>query len=211
MSNTLVSVISDAASLIGVPTETAKRFLNRRQEKLQNIILEEIRDGDFSKVHQDDIISIIIRLLNDRKEGVGKNNIRLLARTIVGLNNKERLTASKFYYFNTILAPLSNEQIVFLAETVKAYNNPIAKNYGGPNQGFITSIKIDPRDIFSVREAVKKTKRSYILLSLLKTGFFEPCPPNLTDATLAYKLSPLFIEFMNLIDNWDDIANWIEE
>lgn len=186
-------------------------FINRRAKKLQAIIESELRQGDFSRVHEDDKISIIYRLMNDINEGVGKNNIRLLARTIVGLNNKEQLTASRFHYFNTILAPLSHEQIIFLAEIVKAYNDPIARVYGGLNQGFITSIKIDPRDIFSVRGAVKKTKSSYVLLSLLKTGFFEPCPPNLTDASLAYKLSPLFIEFMNLINNWDDIATWTEE
>lgn len=186
-------------------------FINRRAKELQSIIESELRDGDFSRVHEDDKISIIYRLMNDINEGVGKNNIRLLARTIVGLNNKEQLTASKFHCFNTILAPLSHEQIVFLAEVVKAYDNPIARIYGGANQAFITSINIDPRDIFSVREAVTKTKGSYVLLSLLKTGFFEPCPPNLTDSNLAYKLSPLFIEFMNLINNWEEIANWTEE
>jgi len=204
-------VLSDAASLICIPTETAKHFLNRRQEKLQNIILKEIRDGDFSKIHRDDIISIVIRLFNDINEGVAKNNIRLLARTIVGLNEKEQLTASRFHYFNTIIAPLSYEQIIFLAEVVKAYKDQLASVYGGKNREIIIYAKIDPRDIFSVRQAVKITNSSHVLLSLLKTGFFEPCPPNLTDANLAYKLSPLFIEFMDLINNWEEIANWTEE
>ena len=80
MSSLLVACISDAASLIGVPTEAAKNFLQRRQNELQNIILQEVRDGDFSQVNQDDILSIVYRLLNDINEGVGKNNIRLLAR-----------------------------------------------------------------------------------------------------------------------------------
>ena len=41
MSSLLVACISDAASLIGVPTEAAKNFLQRRQNELQNIILQE--------------------------------------------------------------------------------------------------------------------------------------------------------------------------
>ena len=121
-SNLLVSLISDAASLIGTPTELAKCFLLNRQKELQNIIESEIREGDFSNVHKDDLISIIIRLIDDINEGVGKNNIRLMARVIVGLNDKNELTASKFHDFNTILANLSYEEIMFLCFLGSAVN-----------------------------------------------------------------------------------------
>lgn len=201
MSNAFVAVISDVVSLIGVPTETAKCFLNGRQNKLQNIILQEIRDGDFSKVNKDDIISIVIRLFNDINEGVAKNNIRLLARTIVGLNEKEQLTASKFHYFNTIIASLSYDEIIFLAEVVKFY-----KYEGIPKEIYRPD---NPKEMVAINKAVERTKKPHLLLSLLKTGFFEPFLR--TNAMIPYKISQFFLDFMDLINNWEEIANWSEE
>ncbi len=197
-SNSLVSLISDAVSLIGVPTETAKCFLLNRQKELQNIIESEIREGDFSNVHTDDLISIIIRLMNDVNEGVGKNNIRLIARVIVGLNEKKELTASNFHNFNTILANLSYEEIMFLAEVIKEYKTGLPKEiYNKPD---------NPKEVAVLSKIVSKNKNGHILLSLLKTGFFEPF--FMPTARIQYKISPLFLEFMDLIKNWEDIAEW---
>ncbi len=205
MSSLLVACISDAASLIGVPTEAAKNFLQRRQNELQNIILQEVRDGDFSQVNQDDILSIVYRLLNDINEGVGKNNIRLLARLIVGLNNKEQLSSSRFHKFNTILSSLSYEQILFLAEIVKAYQDPMTSiAISKQHRELFGMIRLSPADVFAVKKAVDRTKGSNILLSLLRTGFFETFNQNV----YPYKLSSLFKEFMDLVENWDDIAKW---
>ena len=182
MSSLLVACISDAASLIGVPTEAAKNFLQRRQNELQNIILQEVRDGDFSQVNQDDILSIVYRLLNDINEGVGKNNIRLLARS-----------------------SLSYEQILFLAEIVKAYQDPMTSiAISKQHRELFGMIRLSPADVFAVKKAVDRTKGSNILLSLLRTGFFETFNQNV----YPYKLSSLFKEFMDLVENWDDIAKW---
>lgn len=208
MSNLLLACMSDAASLIGVPTETARHFLQRRQKELQEIILQEVRDGDFSRVNQDDILSIVYRLLNDINEGVGKNNIRLLARLIVGMNNREQLSSSRFHNFNTIVSGLSYEQIRFLAEIGKAYNNPItAVAIPRQTRDALMYAKIDPRDIFALKKAVNNIGNSSILLSLLGTGFFE----NFNDSIYPYKLSSLFKSFMDFIENWDDIAKWEAE
>jgi len=211
MNNMLVSCIADAASLIGVPTEIAKCFLQKRQTALQNIILQEVRDGDFSNADKDDILSIVYRLLNDINDGVGKNNIRLLARLIVGLNNKQALTASKFHKFNVILADLSYEQILFLAEIVKAYNDPITGVALGKYREWFLHSGIDPRDVFSVKKAVNNTQGSAILLSLLKTGFFMPFNSEIAGLYSPYRLSALFIEFMGLVHNWEDVATWKAE
>ena len=196
-SNLLISLISDAASLIGTPTELAKCFLLNRQKELQNIIESEIREGDFSNVHKDDLISIIIRLIDDINEGVGKDNIRLMARIIVGLNEKNELTASKFHNFNTILANLSYEEIMFLAEVVKEYKN------GLPKEAYLRN-PANPKEVAVLNKIISKNKNGHILLSLLKTGFFEPF--FVKTASIQYKISPLFFEFMNLIKNWEDIA-----
>lgn len=196
-SNLLVSLISDAASLIGTPTELAKCFLLNRQKELQNIIESEIREGDFSNVHKDDLISIIIRLIDDINEGVGKNNIRLMARVIVGLNDKNELTASKFHDFNTILANLSYEEIMFLAEVVKEYKN------GLPKEAYLRN-PANPKEVAVLNKIISKNKNGHILLSLLKTGFFEPF--FVKTASIQYKISPLFLKFMDLIKNWEDIA-----
>lgn len=211
MSNMLVSCISDAASLIGAPTDIAKHFLQKRQHELQNIILQEIREGDFSKINQDDIISIVYRLLNDINEGVGKNNIRLLARLITGLNTKQQLTASRFHKFNTIIANLSHEEIVFLATVIKNYKNAPQEIMHQP--AFLDILICqNPKTVYAVSETIKEHK-THILFSLLKTGFFQyrSAKANHLDPNAPYEVSPLFIEFMELIPNWEDIANWKEE
>ena len=199
--NLLVSLMSDVASVFSVPTEVVKYFFTKREEELKNIISSEIRDGDFSNVDKDEIISIIVRLLNDINEGVGKNNIRLMARIIVGLNDKKELTASKFHNFNTILANLSYEEIMFLADVIKEYKTGLSKEIYN---------KLDnPKEVAVLSKIVNQNKNGHILLSLLKTGFFEPF--FMPTARIKYKISPLFLEFMDLIQNWEDIANWKKE
>ena len=199
--NLVRSLILDAASIKGVPTEVAKSFLLKRQKKLWHIISGEIRNGDFSNVDKDEMLSIFVRLLNDIDEGVGKNNIRLMARVIVGLNDKNELTASKFHNFNTILANLSYEEIVFLADVIKEYKTGLPKEfYNKPD---------NPKEVAVLSKIVSKNKNGHILLSLLKTGFFEPF--FMPTARIQYKISPLFLEFIDLIKNWDDIATWSKE
>lgn len=176
-------------------------FINRRAKELQSIIESELRDGDFSRIHEDEKIAITYRLMNDINEGVAKNNIRLLARTIVGLNKKEQLTASRFHYFNTILAPLSHDEIIFLAEVIKYYK------YGGiPKEAYSLD---NPKEMTALNRALGVTKKPYVLLSLLKTGFIEPFLR--TNAAIPYKISQFLIEFMDLVNNWEEIASWIEE
>ena len=207
----LISCISDAVSLIGIPTDIAKCFLQKRQTELRNIILQEIRDGDFSNVNQDDIISIVYRLLNDINEGVGKNNIRLLARVISGLNTQQQLTASRFHKFNTIIANLSHEEIVFLAEVIKNYKNAPQEIFYQPMYTDVLICK-NPKTVYAVSETVKEQK-THVLFSLLKTGFFQyrSAEANHLDPKAPYEVSPLFIEFMDLISNWEDIATWEKE
>lgn len=200
--NFLISLMADAASIMGCPTEAARHFLHNRQKALQTIIESEIRDGDFSNVHKDDLISIIIRLIDDINEGVGKNNIRLMARIIVGLNDKNELTASRFHDFNTILANLSYEEIMFLAEVIKEYKT------GLPREGYLNR-PANPKEVAVLSKIINKHKNGHILLSLLKTGFFEPFL--VKTASVQYKISPLFLEFMDLIKNWEDIADWQKE
>ena len=200
--NLLVSLMSDAASIMGCPTEAAKHFLHNRQKELQSIIESEIRNGDFSNVHKDDLISIIVRLIDDINEGVGKNNIRLMARVIVGLNDKQELTASRFHDFNTILANLSYEEIIFLADVTKEYKT------GLPKEAYLHN-PANPKEVAVINKIISKNKNGHILLSLLKTGFFEPF--FVKTASIQYKISPLFLEFMDLIKNWEDIATWKKE
>lgn len=199
--NLLVSLISDVASVFQVPTEVAKYFFIKREEELRSIIISEIKDGDFSNVNKDEIISIIVQLINDINEGVGKNNIRLMARIITGLNDKKELTAHKFHNFNTILANLSHEEIMFLAEVIKEYKTGLPKE--------VYNQADNPKGVAILSKIVNNHKNGHILLSLLKTGFFEPF--FMPTARIQYKISPLFLEFMDLIKNWEDIAMWTKE
>ena len=77
MTNTWIAICDDVIGFYGIPTNTIKSFFEKRKELLRNVILSEIRQGDFSRVNEDDMIAICFRLLRDAMEGVAKNNLRL--------------------------------------------------------------------------------------------------------------------------------------
>ena len=170
-------------------------FMKKRADLLKEVILSEMREGDFSHVHKDEVISICYRLTRDAMEGVAKNNLRLMARLICGLNAKNKLTASTFQKYSKILADLSEDEIHFLAELYNALKEQ----------------NCSEKEIMEEM----RSKNGHILFGLIRTGFLIPLQPEKGMVQVASDInlwlpSPKLKELYSLW-NWEDVAQWKED
>ena len=206
MTNTWIAICDDVIGFYGIPTNTIKSFFEKRKELLRNVILSEIRQGDFSRVNEDDMIAICFRLLRDAMEGVAKNNLRLMARLICGLNKKDQLTANNFQKYAKILADLDENEIVLLATTIKHLekNNDSFEIYDRALDNALIELfgeKQGKINILSYHSLLTRLQRTGLVVkngmgsSMYKYGH-------------EFSLTPKFKELVDLFPNWEDIATY---
>lgn len=122
MTGLVAGILSDCLSLKGIPTGAASaaliKLINKRHAMLREIILGEIRQGNFNNVDEDDLASVFFRLIRDAEEGVARNNLRLLARMINGMAEKNDLKAPTFLRYASVLASLTETEIDLLSTMV---------------------------------------------------------------------------------------------
>lgn len=163
-------------------------FWNKYKKKkitmLREVILSEIRQGDFSDVDIDDLVGISYRLQKDAMEGIAKNNLRLLCAMIAGLHNNNKLTAQNFLKFAQVLEGLTEEEIKVIAydlwpilnsqpktsdETSVVVKNGVTEIYECEThklwrenrEKFIQRLKL-PTDINTIRYALLRTGLYFI-------------------------------------------------
>ena len=128
MSNDLTnSIVTDILSLFQIPSDTLQNLLNKHREKKlessRDILFEEIEQGAFDNINDDDKISLIHRYVQAAMNGSARVNLRLLAKSINSLTKGKKLSkpiyANAFNRFAQALETLSDEEIEILA---KLYN-----------------------------------------------------------------------------------------
>ena len=205
-----VSTAKDWGSTLLTP------FLQKRAKILQEVILSEIRQGDFSRVDEDDKIAISYRLMRDALEGVAKNNLCLMARLICGLAKKEQLTVHNFQKYAKILSDLDYEEVEILAEIVKKYENlPPRDNeeYEFAKHRLVDSLLFDKFG-FPPPENPEKYSEIYVRLNRLeRTGFIVKHGGGFATYKDGIYGSPFtitlfFEQFLQFCPNWNDLANW---
>lgn len=117
-------VMVDVLSCCGVPTATANHIYIKSRKKLEQIgrdvILSEVEGGNFKNVGQDELVSVIERYMRCAIEGVAKRNLRLMAKIIRGMGDKNELTAQSFTKYSEALASLTEEEIRHLGHLCKS-------------------------------------------------------------------------------------------
>ena len=107
MSETAFALLNDCLSIYSIPTGTVNAALSKmmtsRYDMLREIILSEIRQGNFENVNQDDLVSVFFRIIRDAQEGVARTNLCLLAKVINGMAEKDELKAPNFLKYANIL------------------------------------------------------------------------------------------------------------
>lgn len=207
MTNTWIAICDDVVGFYGIPTNTIKSFFEKRKELLRSVILSEIRQGDFSRVNEDDMIAICYRLLHDAMEGVAKNNLCLMARLICGLNKNGQLTANNFQKYAKILADLDENEIVFLATSIKYINQ-----YNNEFKMYDKALDNALIEIFGEKKEEKFADKKYeaLLVGLQRTGLIVKNSMGWSGYSYKneFSFTQKFKELVDLFPNWEDIATY---
>lgn len=201
--------IINQISLADVGKSLLKKYQNQKKENLRWVIEKEIRQGNFSRVNEDDMIAICYRLTREALEGTAICNLRLMARLICGLNEKGQLTANNFQKYAKILADLDENEIVLLATTIKhleknsdsfemydrALDNALIELFG-ERQG-----KTNILSYHSLLTGLQRT--SLVIKNGMGSGKYK--------YGHEFSLTPKFKELVDLFPNWEDIANYRTE
>ena len=95
---------------------------NKNISVAREVLLSNIRAGDISAVHEDELFSMLARFSRSVQEGMAKSNLTLLARLITGIGHadKENAKAETFNQYADMLENLTWLEIVFLSRCIKA-------------------------------------------------------------------------------------------
>lgn len=131
--------VAVSGGVSGAVSMGINKMLSKRHKLLQEVVRSEIRQGNFDRVDEDELISIFFRLIRDAEEGVARNNLRLMARVINGMAEKKKLEAPSFLRFANILAVLTDKEIRILSVMI------MYKCYAPPNGGGFSYTNDDER------------------------------------------------------------------
>lgn len=192
--------IQDVLSCLGIPTATAaqiyKDILAKRSEEALEILFSQVRQGDFSGLDQNDVVSVIARFQRDAMEGIAKNNLRLMARMIKGMAEKSELNAPSFSRYANILASLTDKEIRILA-VMTQFRDEVASNSGD-----VVKVKLVKDKRHNALIGVTKQAEGH-LQALMRTGLVNLKLDNiddLDDSTRKYDLTKLMYEILGYVD-----------
>lgn len=198
-----VALISDVMERFGIPVSTAKQLyddiIQKRKEEALEIMLSELRDGQFVDLDENEIVSVVARYQRCAVEGAAKTNLRLLARLIKGMADKRALRADNFMRYADILSGLSHEELVVISIMANL-------NWGlvAGDRGKAKFLKAGIKDPEAVQQALIRT--GLVRMQLRKSD------PRFEGASLAqedvplnqiYTLTPLMTEIEQYIETME--------
>lgn len=206
MTNIVGGILGDCLGIKGVPTGTASsaigKLMGKRHALLREIIRCEIRQGNFERVDEDELISICFRLIRDAEEGVAKNNLRLMVRVINGMAEKEKLKASSFLNYASILANLTEDEIIVLGIMSK-----LGWGTFMGDRGHTECKKFGVDNMQSIQQALLRTGLLTMRIEINESDQRENknlgISGSKTTSEQIYTLTPLFTEIEQYIDNFD--------
>tara|TARA_R110002050_G_scaffold44475_1_gene105937 strand:- start:7611 stop:8237 length:627 start_codon:yes stop_codon:yes gene_type:complete len=123
MNELVKNITQDIFSFLGIPTNTIGCLIEKKKIEGREILLGEIRQGDFTNIKNDELLSILARYERDVIEGVAKNNLKLMGEVINGMIFTQKLRADVFCRYAPILAVLTEEEIKLLGIMAKENHN----------------------------------------------------------------------------------------
>lgn len=192
-----------------------------RQKKVnmaREVLLTNIRQGDVDALQQDEFFSMLARFSRSVHEGQAKANLILLARLISGIGKKDKKSgkASTFFNYSQMLESLTEEEIEFLAESIKtgqiSENEEIRQSL--IFKGFLSSVSSSkvttaPAAIFRSYDAFPNTAKIAADITQKQKNTSNTYDVNTTVTySFSKKFSDLLSEYGNL---WEDISKWAED
>lgn len=119
----LSAIGTDLLAEFGIPGGSSlghaiKSLFHSRVEKAQQILFEELRQGDkkLTDVRElEEVAAIIYRYARAAQEGAARLNLRLMAKVIAGQAHVGNLVADEFLYYADLLALLRREEVILIS------------------------------------------------------------------------------------------------
>ncbi len=119
----VANLMFDMLNSFMIPTNTMQslfqQHMNKKAEKLRDIIISEIDSGNFSRINEDDRVSLFFRLTQAAMNGSARSNLRLLAQIINSRAKDENINPelfpSEFNRYASIIETLSLDEIKMLS------------------------------------------------------------------------------------------------
>jgi len=198
-------VFADVLAMFGLPGASASGlfggFLRSKVDESLKILLAELRAGEVSSLHvasENETVAVCYRYLLAARDGVARRNLRLLARTMTGLAERDRLFSDEFNKYAGVLESLTRDQILYLGRYYALYQEEIQKtdDEGAARQTAKDRLtgELIPRH-FPSEQHLEYLVSQAVGLGLLLTASAW--------GTLLYRFSPLMDEIAELADFQD--------
>lgn len=118
-------------------TAALREFVNKRAAEARQILLEELERAEIDAAKaasEDDAIAVVFRFERAVREGTARLNMRLMAKAMAGRLRHSTLVADEFLLFADALALLSRDEIIVIAEMLRAHR-AIQEKPPGPTAG----------------------------------------------------------------------------
>ena len=202
----IVAGLADVLSCFSISTsmavQTYSDILEKRIQEAIEILLSEIRQGNFSNIDDNDAVSIVARFQRDAMEGVAKNNLRLMAKVINGMAEKEELKAPVFLKYANILSTLTYDEIKVLGIMAQEATGEINTVF----DGFQKRNPIYEKDpgAYKLKKVVPEFRS--IQQALLRTGLITMDLKTKIEQTKKIKAKKLMYSSSNIEPDFDVTA-----
>ena len=127
-------------------------------------------DGAINFQSEDDLVEVCVRVQTATILGAGRTNLRLMARLLKGLSNRQPIYASEFARHQRLMADLTDEEIILVCVVLEEWN---AEKPGQRNSANMTYWqRIQGRlfrnpyeNIEHIRGAVQAAQRTGLLIA----------------------------------------------
>lgn len=207
-----VSSILDILSLFKIPTTSLNEMWNAHCEKKlaesRDILFDEITEGNFDNIADDDKISLMHRYTLAAMNGAARLNLRLLAKAINNIANGEQLSspiyANEFNRYAQILETLSDEEIHLLAQLYKIREDDLEyiRHHNEPSKGINADYFTKLLTNYECTSPEKAKEIKAIAGALLRTGLVYQEAVGFGGVNV-YALTPFFDKIIELVDFQD--------
>lgn len=172
----------DILSLFGIPTSSIQELWNahceRKLAESRDILFDEITQGNFNNIANDDKISLIHRYTLAAMNGAARLNLRLLAKAINSIVKGEQLPspiyANEFNRYAQILATLSDEEIHLLAQLYKMREDDLKyiKLHNEPPKGINANYYINGKISYKICYLLNILKKYIVNINIMQRMVF---------------------------------------
>lgn len=207
MNDLVKNITLDISSVIGMPTNTIVYLIEKKKEEGRKILLGEIRQGDFTNIDKDELVSILARYERDSIEGVAKNNLKHMGQVINGMILDKKLKADTFYKYANILAILTEQEINLLGIMAKESY----QSYAEARQKLIKEYKFKESECIQIFQSLIRTGLVIFKQKIIVERYTDVTPSSGRERSTEvstgrpyiednYILTPLMEEIFNYIE-----------